>query len=114
MTESSKETGQDHDKVCSDGNKDICTRKSSEEGKVQEQKWGGKRPVDVSCPVDLTVDDFSYDWDFLVMLFDDNLVVGDAVTSGQSEVREEGKGGNEGRQDVEHAFLLQLVSIGSM
>ena len=36
-----------------------------------------------------------------------DLVVGDSITSSHGEVRQEGEGGDEGSQDVEHAFLLR-------
>lgn len=46
----------------------------------------------------------------MVGLGNDNLLEGDTVTSGHGKVRQEGKGSDEGRQDMEHAFLLHLVS----
>jgi hypothetical protein len=111
LTESSKEACKDHDYVCNDGNQDIGTRKSSKKSKIQKYEWRRNRPVDVSCPVDLTEDDLFCVWDFLVVgLGNDNLLEGDTVTGGDGEVRQESNGGNEGCQDVEQAFLLQLVS----
>ena len=43
----------------------------------------------------------------LLGVLDLDLVVADAVSDRHGEVRNGGKGGDEGSQDVEHAFLLQ-------
>jgi hypothetical protein len=45
-----------------------------------------------------------------VFLGDDSLVVGDAPTSGHGEIRKESEGRDESCQDMEHAFLLNIVS----
>ena len=52
-----KETGEDHDDVSNDGDEDIGTSKTGQEGEIEKQEWGGDAPVDVAGPVDLTVDD---------------------------------------------------------
>lgn len=54
--EGSKETGQDHDNISDNGNEDAATVHASQKGKIQEEKWGGQSPVDVTSPVDLAVD----------------------------------------------------------
>lgn len=110
VAESSEKTGKDHDEVCNDSNKDVGTRQSSEKSKIQEQKRCGDRPVDVSCPVHLTVDGLGFIWDILVIgLGYDDLLQAETVTSSHGEVREESKSRDEGGQDVEQAFLLHLV-----
>ncbi len=47
-----EETGQDHDDISHDGDEDVGTTQTGEEGKIQEQKGGGDTPIDVSGPVD--------------------------------------------------------------
>lgn len=105
-TEGSKETSEDHDHVSNNGDEDVSTTQTSQEGQVKEQEWGGDAPVYVTCPVDLTVDISDQVWDMLVLFNDLGVFVRDAVTSGHCEVRKEGKGGDECSQDMEHSFLL--------
>ena len=112
VTESSKETSQDHNEVCDDGNKDICTRQTSKERKIQEQEWRSEKPIDISCPVDLAVDYLICIRHVLVMrLFNCNFVIGNALANSHGEVGEESEGRDESRQNVEQAFLLELVSF---
>lgn len=112
-TVGSKETSEDHDQVGHDGDEDAGTVETGEQGQVEEQKWRGHGPVDVSCPVDLTVGGLVCVWNVLVCLGLDSLVVVDTCTAGHGEVGEEGEGGDEGSQDVEEAFLLECVSLCS-
>ena len=49
----------------------------------------------------------------LLALLDRDLVVGDAIVNSHCEVGNHSEGGNEGSQDVEHAFLLGAVSTGT-
>lgn len=80
--ESSKETGQDHDDVGNNGEESVSTAETSKETEVQEEKRSGKRPINVTGPVDLTVDVLLGVWDVLVGLGDGRLVVRDTVSSG--------------------------------
>jgi len=82
VTESSKETGQDHDNIGNHGDENVTTVKTSEKGEIEEKERSGKRPVDVTGPVDLAVDVVVGVWDVLVGLGDTGVVVGDTVTGG--------------------------------
>ena len=77
----SEETSKDHDEIGNYSNQDVGTGETSKESQVHEEEWGGERPVDVSGPVDLTVDDIMGVWESVaVALGLDDLVVGDAIT----------------------------------
>ena len=52
---SSEETGEDHDNVGHDGNEDVGTAETSQKSKVEQEERSSNAPVDVSCPVDLSV-----------------------------------------------------------
>jgi hypothetical protein len=109
VTKSSKHASEDHDQISNDGNENVGTTKASEEAEIKEQEWGSNTPVDVTCIVYFTLDDFDGIWNMLaVLLSDDDLVNSDAVTSGHCEVGQEGKGGDESSEDMEEAFLLIL------
>jgi hypothetical protein len=110
VTEGSEETGEDHNEIGNNGHKDAGTIEAGEESQVEKQEWRGDGPVNISCPVDLTVSGLECVWDVLVGLNLDDLVVADSVTAGHGVVREEGKGGDESSQDVEQAFLLRAIS----
>jgi len=101
-SESSKETGENHDDICDDGNKDVCSREPSEEGEVEEEKRGGKRPVDVAGPEDLAVDVLD---EILFCLPQDDVVEGAAFTGGHGVIGEGSEGGDEGCDDMEESFL---------
>lgn len=107
--ESSEETGQDHDDVGDDGEHDAATVHASEECKVEEQKWSGERPVDVSSPVDLAVDVVLGVWNVLVRLADGDVVVADTVAGGHGEVRESSSGGDQAGDNV-----IETLALGEM
>ena len=105
--EGGKEAGEDHDDVSHDGDEDVGTCETGQEGEIEEQEWGGDAPVDVAGPVDLTVDDLLDIGDVLLGVVGlDDLVLADAVTDGHGEVGDCREGGDEGCDDVEEAFLL--------
>jgi hypothetical protein len=106
VTESSEETGKDHDEISHNSNQNVGAAKTGKESKIKQKEWGGDAPVDVSCPVDLAVDDLVCVWDMLVLFNLDNLVVADSVTGGHGKVGKEGEGGDESCQDMEETFLL--------
>ena len=101
LVESSEETGKDHDDVSDNGNEDVSTAQAAEEAKIQEQKWGGHTPVDVTGPVDLTLNDIVGVGEMLLGVLDLDLIDGDTITNSHGEVRDHGKGGDESRQDME-------------
>lgn len=101
-----KETGQDHDDIGHDGDQDVSTAQAGEETKIHEQKRCGNSPVDVSSPVDLTINDLVGVRDMLVGLLDDDLDHADAVTRRHCKIRDSCEGGDEGSQDMEQTFLL--------
>ena len=103
----SKHTGQDHDDIGHDGDENVGTTQAGEEAKIQEQKRGGDAPVDVSGPVNGTLDGLVGVGYMLVGFLDHDLDGADAVTGCHGEVRDGGESGDEGRQDVEETFLLR-------
>ena len=108
---SSKETSKNHDKVCNDGNEDASTVHTSQEGQVEEEEWCSQAPVNITGPEHLTEDMLDVVGSMLVYLLDDDMGVRVSVTGGHGEVREGGKGGDQGRNDVEETFLLVMISI---
>ncbi len=95
--EGSEETSQDHDNVGNDSHEDVGATKTSEKAEIEEQKWGGKAPVDVAGPVDFAVDGLVDVGEVLLRLGDDDLVVGNAVMDGHGEVGDHSEGGDESR-----------------
>ena len=107
--EGSEEAGKDHDNIGNDGNENVGTCKTGQEGEIEEEKGSGDAPIDVAGPVDLAVDDLLDIGDVVLGVVGlGDLVVADAVTDGHGEVGDGGEGGDEGCQDVEEAFLLLL------
>lgn len=53
--EGGEETGQDHDDIGNNSNENVGTSQTSEQGKIEEEEWGSDTPVDVTSPVNLTV-----------------------------------------------------------
>lgn len=105
-TESSKETSKDHDHIGNNGDENIGTAKTSQEGKIEEQERGCEGPVHISGVVDLTVDVLNSVWNVLVGLDDLDVLHCDAITRSHGEVGEEGEGGDKGSDDMEEPFLL--------
>lgn len=109
IAESSEETSQDHDDVGNNSNKDVGTVKTSQQAKVKEQKWCSDGPVDISCPVDFTIDVLVSVWKVMLVLVGlDSVVVADTITSSHGKVGEKGKGCDESGQDMEETFLLDV------
>ena len=73
--EGCEETSQDHDNIGNHGNKDIGTSQTSQERKIQEQEWGCDAPVDITGPVNFTVDSLVGIREVLDLLREDDLVV---------------------------------------
>ena len=112
LGKSSKEASQDHDEIGNDSNKNVGTVQAGKESKIEEQEWGGDTPVDVTCPVDFTVQILVGGKAMLGRVgLEDDMVEADAITSGHGEVRDGGEGGDECCQDVEHAFLLLTINL---
>ena len=105
-----EKTCKNHDQIGDDGDEDACTIEAGEESQVEEQEGSCQGPVDISCPVDLTVESLVCVWDALVFLGQDDLVVVDTMTGGHGVVGDEGERGDEGSYDVEQALLLCIVS----
>jgi len=109
--ERGEETSEDHDDVGNNGDQDVGTGKTSEQGKVEEQERGGDGPVNVTGPVDLAVDVVLGGRDVLVVLLLGGVVVADTVAAGHGEVGESGEGDNEGGQDVIQTLGLGYVLV---
>jgi hypothetical protein len=88
FTKSSEQTSQDHDQVGDHSHDDVSTRHASQKTKVEEQEGSGDGPVDVTSPEDLTVDLGEGVGNVVVLLTDLDLVDGDTMAGGHSEVRD--------------------------
>ena len=109
--ERGEKAGEDHDDVGNDGNQDVGTGKTSEQGQVEEEERSGDGPVNVASPVDLAVDVVLGGRDVLVVLFLGGVVVTNTVAAGHGEVGQSGKGDNEGGQDVVQTLGLGYVLV---
>ena len=57
VTKGGEKAGKNHDEVGNNGHCDLSTIETSDEGQVEQEKWSGDAPVNVTSPVDLAVDD---------------------------------------------------------
>jgi len=80
VTESGEKTGEDHDNVGNNGDKNVTTLEASDKSEIKKEKRSGHTPVNVTGPVDLTVNIAVGVWDVLVGLGDSGVVVRDTVT----------------------------------
>lgn len=80
---------------------------TSEEGKVEKEKWSGDGPVDIASPEELAVDVLDVaDLGDLVPMGVLDVLPADAVVGGHGKVGDSGGGGDEGGDDVEETLLL--------
>lgn len=107
LGKASKHAGQDHDEVGENDDGNVVAVETSEEGKVEKEKWSGDGPIDVASPEELAMDVLN------VVNLGDLVPVGvldvlpaDAVMSSHGEVGDSGGGGDEGGDDVEETLLL--------
>jgi len=83
----SEQSGQDHDDVCEDEHHDVASIESSQQGEVEEEKWGCQAPVNVTSPVYLAGDVLVGIWDpVLVVLGLAGMTVVDARPIRHAEV----------------------------
>ena len=107
LGKASKHAGQDHNEVGKDDNGDVVAVETSEEGKVEEEKWSSDGPVDVAGPEELAVDVLNVaDLGDLVPVGVLDVLPADAVVGGHGKVGDSGGGGDEGGDDVEETLLL--------
>ena len=104
----SEETVQDHNEVSNDGNSDVGTAQASKQSKIQKQERGSNAPVNVTSPVNFTVDGLKGIWDVLLRFFDSDFIVVDAIANSHGEIGNSSKSGDEGSQDMKQAFLLKV------
>lgn len=98
--EGGEETGQNHDNIGNNSQKDVATAETGKQSQVKEEERGGQAPVDVTSPVDLAVDVVGGVRDVAVGVSDSGAVVADAVASGHGEVGQRSKGDNESGDNV--------------
>ena len=106
-SEGGEQTGQNHDDIGNKSYEDASTIETSQETQVEQEKWGGDTPVDVTGPVDLTLDDGGGVGEMLLGMLDLDLIVADTITNRHGKVGDGSKSSDESGQDVEHAFLLE-------
>jgi len=85
--ESGEKTGKDHDDVGNDDEESVSSRETGKKAEIEEEERSGQGPVNVTGPVDLTVDILGGVWDVLVALGDLGVVVGDTVAGGLVAIR---------------------------
>lgn len=107
-TESGKETSQNHDEIGNNGKEDVCAVHASKERKIEEKHRGGNRPVNVTSPVDLTVDVLSGVGNVLVLLSDGGVVVRDTVTNCHGEIGDGGSHHDDGGNNMVKTLALLL------
>ena len=76
-----EQTGQDHDDIGNDGDQDVATVEASKESQVEQEERSGKTPVNVTGPVDLTVNILGGVGNVAVALNNSGVVVADTDTS---------------------------------
>jgi len=69
----SEETGENHDQVSDNSNKDVGSIDSGEEGEVKKEEWGGQGPIDVSGIEYLAEDMLDGVWNMLVGFLDSSV-----------------------------------------
>lgn len=106
LAKGSKQATEDHDDVGNQSHQDVGTTESSEESQIEEKKWSGDAPVNVSGPVDGADVFLMCVWNSFMGLGLSVRAEPNAVSSSHGEVGQEGKGGDEASQDMEQAFLL--------
>lgn len=106
-----EETGQDHDHVGDDGNKDVAAWSAGQEHEIEEQEWRGDGPIDITSPVDLAEDVLVRVWDVLVLVRLDDVVVADAVSGGHGEVRAGSKDNDHGGHNMVETLALRRLSV---
>jgi len=105
--EGSEEAGDDHNEIGHDGNENAGSVEAGKEAEIKEEEGSGEGPVDVTGPVDLTVDVLVDVWEAFLSLFLEDMddVEAGPVAGGHGIVRDEGEGGDEGGEDVEESFV---------
>ena len=111
VTEGSEETGQDHDEIGNDGDEHAASAGTGQEHQIDEQEWCRKGPINVTGPVNLTVEILVGVRDVLVLLGLDGVVEADTMTSGHCEVRHGGEDDNHGGDDVVETLGLCKESV---
>lgn len=106
-SEGSEEAGQDHDEISHHGDEDVSSVEASKQAQVEEEERRGDGPIDVTSPVDLTIDITGGVWDVLVGLAGLDVVQADTVTAGHGEVGAGGEGHDESGNDVIETLGLQ-------
>lgn len=104
--ERAKDTAYEHEQVREDGDDQVCAVQTRQERQVDQDQRGRQHPVNVADPVHLAEDVLVRVRDVTVGFVQADVVVGDAVAGGHGEVGDEGDGGHQCRQRVEHAFWL--------
>lgn len=104
--ERGKEAGQNHDQIGSDGHKDVGTGHASQKTKVEKKQRSGDCPVDITGPVDLTVNMLECIGNMIMLMADGNLVHGNTMSSSHRKVRKGGSNGNQGCDDMVQALSL--------
>lgn len=107
----SEQTGQDHDKISSDGDDNATTVHASQKSQIEEEKWGGDGPVNVTSPVDLAVEVVGGVWNVLVSLADLDVVVTDGVASSHGKVGDGSGSGDQTSDNVIETLGLSTCQL---
>ena len=85
----------------------MSTVHASKETKVKEQKRSSNGPVDIASPEDLTLNLVVSVRNVVVLLTDVDVVNRDTLASGHGEVGDRSSNGDQSRDNIEEALLLQ-------
>lgn len=105
--ESSEKTSENHDQVSDNGEGKVSTVHAGQETEVEEQKGSGDSPVNVAGPEDLALNLVVSVRNVVVLLTDVDLVDGNTLADSHGEVGDRGSDGDQSRDDIEEALLLQ-------
>lgn len=56
MAVGSKAASNDHNEICNNCNKDVGSVQTCQKRKVEEEKWSSESPVNITCPIDFSID----------------------------------------------------------
>lgn len=88
----------------------MSTGETGQQAKIKQKQGSGQGPIDITCPVNLTVDVLVCVWYVLVVLDDADVVVVDALLGGHAEVANGSSNGDHGGNDVVETAALGNVS----
>lgn len=100
LAESSKEASQDHDQVSGNGKENVSTSHASQKTEIEKKEGSGDGPVNITGPVDLTLDLDKCVGNMVMLLTDGGGDERNTVTSGHGKVGQGSGDGDGGGDDM--------------